>query len=56
MCPPTGTHHYHFMVYALDTKLDIDKNTDKAGLEKSIQGHILSQGELVGLYKKVNNK
>src|ERR1700735_4758455 len=22
-CPPTGTHHYHFMAYALDTKLDL---------------------------------
>ena len=52
MCPPTGTHHYHFMVYALDTKLSIDPKTDKAGLEKSMQGHILAQGELVGLYKK----
>jgi Raf kinase inhibitor-like YbhB/YbcL family protein len=52
MCPPSGTHHYHFMVYALDVKLDIDKNTDKAGLEKSMQGHIISQGELIGLYKK----
>jgi hypothetical protein len=54
MCPPTGTHHYHFMVYALDIMLDINKNTDKDGLEKSIQGHIISQGELVGLYKKAN--
>jgi Raf kinase inhibitor-like YbhB/YbcL family protein len=52
MCPPSGTHHYHFMVYALDTKLDIDQKTNKAGLEKSMQGHILAQGDLVGLYKK----
>ena len=52
MCPPSGTHHYHFKVYALDIKLDIDKNTDKAGLEKTIQGHVLAEGELVGLYKK----
>ena len=52
MCPPTGTHHYHFMVYALDTKLTLDKNTDKAGLEKAMQGHILASGDLVGLYKK----
>ncbi|MGZ3885113.1 MAG: YbhB/YbcL family Raf kinase inhibitor-like protein, partial [Mucilaginibacter sp.] len=31
MCPPSGTHHYHFKVYALDTRLTIDRNTDKAG-------------------------
>ena len=52
MCPPSGTHHYHFMVYALDTRLNIDKNTDKAGLEKAMSGHIVAQGELVGLYQK----
>lgn len=54
MCPPTGTHHYHFMVYALDTKLNIGQNTGKAGLEQAMQGHILGQGDLVGLYAKVN--
>lgn len=54
MCPPTGTHHYHFKVYALDTLLSLNKKTDKAGLEKSMEGHILAQGELIGLYKKMN--
>lgn len=52
MCPPTGVHHYHFMVYALDTRLMLDKNTDKAGLEKAMTGHIVGKGELVGLYEK----
>jgi Raf kinase inhibitor-like YbhB/YbcL family protein len=51
-CPPTGVHHYHFMAYALDTRLDLPAQTDKAGLEKAMQGHILAQGDLVGLYKK----
>jgi len=52
MCPPSGVHHYHFIVYALDTKLNLDQNTDKNGLEKAMQGHILAQGELTGLYRK----
>jgi len=52
MCPPSGIHHYHFKVYALDTKLTIDKNTDKAGLEKAMTGHIVAEGELIGLYQK----
>jgi len=56
MCPPTGTHHYHFKVYALDTQLILDKSTDKAGLEKAMTGHILAQGEIVGLYQKANQK
>ena len=53
MCPPSGTHHYHFMVYALDTKLQLSNITNRAGLEHAIQGHILAEGELVGLYKKM---
>jgi Raf kinase inhibitor-like YbhB/YbcL family protein len=53
MCPPTGaTHHYHFKVYALDTKLNIGKNSDKACLEKVMQGHIVATGELVGIFNK----
>ena len=51
-CPPSGTHHYHFMVYALDTKLSLDKKAGKAQLEKAMEGHILSKGDLVGLYKR----
>src|ERR1700743_1346568 len=52
-CPPTRVHHYHFMVYALDTQLDLGGSAGKAELEKAMQGHILAQGELVGLYKKM---
>ena len=53
MCPPSGAHHYHFRVYALDTKPYLDKKTNKAGLEKSMKGHVLAEGDLVGLYKKI---
>ena len=53
MCPPSGTHHYNFKAYALDVALNIDKNTDEAGLEKAMEGHIVGMGELTGLYKKV---
>lgn len=53
LCPPKGTHHYHFMVYALDVLLNIDrKTTDKASLEKVMKGHILASGEIVGTYDK----
>jgi Raf kinase inhibitor-like YbhB/YbcL family protein len=51
-CPPSGTHHYHFRVYALDTKFDLPVNTDKKNLLKAIEGHILGTGEIIGLYKK----
>ncbi len=51
-CPPSGTHRYFFKIYALDSFLDLDKYATKAELESSMQGHILDQAQLVGLYKK----
>jgi len=49
-CPPSGTHRYFFKVYALDTKLNLAPNSRKKDVEKAMKGHILAQGELVGLY------
>jgi Raf kinase inhibitor-like YbhB/YbcL family protein len=51
-CPPSGTHHYHFKVYALDTQLDIDTSSGQAELQAAMQGHIVASSELVGLYSK----
>jgi Raf kinase inhibitor-like YbhB/YbcL family protein len=50
-CPPSGAHHYHFKLYALDSVLNLD-NPDKATLEKAKQGHIIEKAELTGLYSK----
>jgi Raf kinase inhibitor-like YbhB/YbcL family protein len=52
-CPPTGTHHYQFTVYALDTKLSLPETSGKKELEAAMQGHILAQGTITGLYKKI---
>ena len=50
-CPPSGTHRYHFKIYALDTTLDLPpSSTRKPDLEKAILGHILAKGTLIGLY------
>ncbi len=49
-CPPTGTHHYHFQVYALDTT--IARPTSRADFMKKVKGHILAEGELVGTYER----
>jgi Raf kinase inhibitor-like YbhB/YbcL family protein len=51
-CPPSGTHHYHFKIYALDISLDLSKDAGKLQLENAMKGHIIAQGELIGLYKK----
>jgi Raf kinase inhibitor-like YbhB/YbcL family protein len=51
-CPPSGFHHYHFKVYALDRMLEAERNIDKYDLLEKMEGHILAKGELVGLYKR----
>jgi Raf kinase inhibitor-like YbhB/YbcL family protein len=51
-CPPSGVHHYHFRIYALDTQLDLGSATYKNELLKAMDGHILAMGELIGLYKR----
>ncbi len=51
-CPPSGTHRYFFKIYALDENVGLKSSANKADLEKSISGHIVDYGELVGLYKK----
>jgi len=50
--PPSGTHRYFFKVYALDTKLDLNRNSRKEDVERAIEGHILAKGEIVGLYRR----
>jgi len=50
--PPSGTHRYFFKIYALDTMLDIDKDSRKPELVAAMKGHILAQGEVVGTYSR----
>ena len=50
-CPPSGTHHYHFRVFALDRSLVPLSGSRSAFLSK-IKGHIVGEGELVGLYER----
>ncbi len=53
-CPPVGhgVHHYHFKIYALDTTLDLPQNTTKEDLLEAMEGHIIEETEVVGLYKR----
>jgi Raf kinase inhibitor-like YbhB/YbcL family protein len=54
--PGTGIHHYHFHIYALDTQLDLKSGAGKAQLKAAMKGHILAEGELVGLCQKRGSK
>jgi Raf kinase inhibitor-like YbhB/YbcL family protein len=50
--PGHGTHHYHFKLYALDTKLDLAPSTTKKQLMDAMKGHVLAEAELVGTYER----
>ncbi len=51
-CPPSGTHHYHFTLYALDTMLDLPAGADKKELLSAMHGHILEKTILIGTYQR----
>lgn len=51
-CPPLGEHRYFFKFYALDTTLNLKEGVTKKQVEAAMRGHILSQAELLGLYRK----
>ena len=51
-CPPSGTHRYFFKLYALDTKLSLEPGATKRQVERAMQGHVLGQGQLMGIYER----
>lgn len=51
-CPPSGTHHYHFKLYAIDVLLDLPSSSKKSDLERAIKDHILDSAELIGTYQR----
>jgi Raf kinase inhibitor-like YbhB/YbcL family protein len=51
-CPPSGTHHYFFKFYALDSELPLKASATKAEVEKAMEGHVVGQAQLMGTYKR----
>ena len=52
-CPPTGVHHYHFKLMALDIDaIGVQQGASRADVEKAMQGHVIGTAETVGLYQK----
>jgi len=50
-CPPPGKpHQYFFKLYALDILLGLEAGASKVDVESAMQGHILAQGQLMGMY------
>ncbi len=51
-CPPKGKHRYFFRLYALDKQLELPPEADKKDVLEAMEGHIIDQAELIGLYEK----
>ena len=51
-CPPGGTHRYFFKLYALDTVLDLAAGANKKQVLQAMEGHILAQTEVMGVYSR----
>jgi hypothetical protein len=49
-CPPSGIHHYHFKIYALDITISLDSSASVVDIKEAMQDHILDSAELIGLY------
>lgn len=51
-CPPSGTHHYVFTLFALDSTLNLPPGAIRPQIDNALQGHILARGTLVANYKR----
>ena len=49
--PPRGKpHRYYFKLYALDAALDLPAGATRVQVLAAIQGHVLDEGQRMGLY------
>jgi Raf kinase inhibitor-like YbhB/YbcL family protein len=50
-CPPSGVHHYHFTLYALDvSRLPLRRGADRAAFKQALSGHVLARAKLIGTF------
>jgi Raf kinase inhibitor-like YbhB/YbcL family protein len=52
-CPPSGTHHYVFTLFALDAPLGLSGSPDRAAIDKAMAAHrVLGKATLTGTYRR----
>ena len=51
-CPPSGTHRYVFHLFALDAELGLGPKATRQDVLRSIKGHVLAEGELMGTFSR----
>ena len=52
--PPAGhgTHHYRFILYAVDSILELGPRASKGDLLSALKGHVLASAQRVGTYSR----
>jgi Raf kinase inhibitor-like YbhB/YbcL family protein len=55
-CPPTGTgtHHYYFALYAINTEtltVNTNRSMKRSEFEKLYASNIIAKAEIIGLYR-----
>jgi Raf kinase inhibitor-like YbhB/YbcL family protein len=51
-CPPSGTHHYRFTVYALSSPTGLKAGADLNQALKAIESSAIASGRLIGTYTR----
>jgi Raf kinase inhibitor-like YbhB/YbcL family protein len=51
-CPPSGTHHYRFTLYALDAVLPLAAAPRVQQLQTAMAGHVIDSAVLTGTYRR----
>jgi Raf kinase inhibitor-like YbhB/YbcL family protein len=53
-CPPPGhgPHRYFFRLYALDSEVGLHPGAIRKELERALEGHLLGEAVLVGVYQR----
>lgn len=51
-CPPSGEHHYRFMLYALSAPLSIAGEADGDAVRDALDGLVLAEASLTGVYAR----
>jgi hypothetical protein len=48
-----GTHHYHFVLYALDIEeLAVRRGASCAAVHRALKNHVIATAELIGIFAR----
>ncbi|MFB6345508.1 MAG: YbhB/YbcL family Raf kinase inhibitor-like protein [bacterium] len=52
-CPPEGEEHNYFLtVFALETELDLDRDTERKGFRHAMRGHVINSTRFHTFYRR----